>query len=273
MTEIFKYAFMQNAAVSGLFLGALLAYVGVFIVLKRMSFFGDGIAHASLAGVAGAVLLGADPGIGGVLSAIFFAGLVFLLEEKFGASGDAAIGIIFTSGMALGLILIGLAPGYQIELSSFLFGNILGVDRVEAIVSAISATVFIITLFIIRRRMQLISLNEDLAVAENKRAKIVKFMFYLLTAASVALGIKLLGIILVSGAIIIPASCAKLISKSFAMMSLLSVVLSEIFVGVGLVGSYYLNIGTGSAIVLTGALFFFILQISRFIIGRVNAGK
>jgi len=260
MMEIFQYAFMQNAAVSGLALGALLAYVGVFVVLKKMSFFGDGIAHASLAGVAAAVLLGADPAIGGVAAALVFAALIFALEEKFGASEDAAIGIIFTSGMALGLVLMGLAPGYRPELSSFLFGNILAVSRTEAIVSVAASALFIVILFLLRKRVGLLALNEELAVAEDKRAKLVKFFFYLITAASVALGIKLLGIILVSAAIIIPASCAKIVSRSFAMMGLLAVMFSELFFGIGLTGSYLLNIGAGSAIVLAGAVFFILLH-------------
>ncbi len=260
MTEIFKYAFMQNAAVSGFALGALLAYVGVFIVLKKMSFFGDGIAHASLAGVAAAVLIGMNPSIGGMAAAVVFAALIFVLEEKFGASGDAAIGIIFTSGMAIGLVLMGLAPGYRAELSSFLFGNILAIGRAEAIASAAVSALFMAVLFILRKRVGLLALNEELAVAENKRAKLVKFIFYLLVAASVALGIKLLGIILVSAAIIIPASCAKLVSRSFAMMGVLAVLFSEVFFGFGLTGSYYLNIGAGSAIVLVGAASFLLLQ-------------
>ena len=258
--EILKYAFMQNAAIAGLSLGALLAYVGVFVVLKKMSFFGDGIAHASLAGVAAAVLLNADPGFGGMVAAILFAALIFILEEKFGASGDAAIGIIFTSGMALGLVLIGVAPGYRTELTSFLFGNILAIGRTEAVISAVVSALFIAILFFLRKRIGLLALNEELAVAEDKRAKLVKFFFYLLTAASVALGMKLLGIILVSAAIIIPASCAKFVSRSFAMMGVLAVLFSEVFMGFGLAGSYFLNIGAGSAIVLVGALFFLGLQ-------------
>ncbi|MFA4999631.1 MAG: metal ABC transporter permease [Parcubacteria group bacterium] len=262
MTEIFKYVFMQNAIIAGLSLGALLAYVGVFVVLKKMSFFGDGIAHASFAGVAAAALMGGNPIIGGIIAALVFALLIFLLEEKFGASGDAAIGIIFTSGMALGLVLIGLSPGYKAELMSFLFGNILAIGRTEAIFSAIMAFVFCALLFGLRRRLGLLALNEELAVAEDKRAKMLKLFFYLITATSVVLGIKILGIILVSAAIIIPASSAKLIAKSFAMLGVFSVVFSEIFISMGLVGSYFLNIGSGSAIVLVGAASFLLIQVS-----------
>lgn len=260
MTEIFKYAFMQNAALSGIFLGALLAYIGIFIVLKKMSFFGDGIAHASLAGVAAATLLRANPVVGGMIAAVVFAAIIFLLEERFGSSGDAAIGIIFTSGMALGLVLMNFTSGFRTEISSFLFGNILAISRIEALISAAVAIVFITILFIFRKRVGLLALNEELAVAEDKHAKLIKFFFYLLTAASVALGIKLLGIVLVSAAIIIPASCAKIISRSFAMMGVLAVVFSELFIGMGLISSYFLNIGTGSAIVLVSAVVFFVLR-------------
>jgi ABC-type Mn2+/Zn2+ transport system permease subunit len=180
---------MQNAAVSGLALGALLAYVGVFVVLKKMSFFGDGIAHASLAGVAAAVLLGADPAIGGVAAALVFAALIFALEEKFGASGDAAIGIIFTSGMALGLVLMWLAPG-TVRNSHLSFEHSGGHRRSDCFRRRFSAVLHY--LFLLRKRVGLLALNEELAVVEDKRAEIVKFFFYLITAASVALGIKLL---------------------------------------------------------------------------------
>ena len=133
------------------------------------------------------------------------------------------------------------------------------ISRIEALFAAV-AIVFITILFIFRKRVGLLALNEELAVAEDKHAKLIKFFFYLLTAASVALGIKLLGIVLVSAAIIIPASCAKIISRSFAMMGVLAVVFSELFIGMGLISSYFLNIGTGSAIVLVSAVVFFVLR-------------
>ncbi|MFA5052923.1 MAG: metal ABC transporter permease [Parcubacteria group bacterium] len=270
MTEIFGYSFMQNAALAGLSLGILLSYVGVFVVLKKMSFFGDGIAHASLAGVAAAVLMGNNPIIGGIAAAAVFAILIFILEEKFGASGDAALGIIFTSGMALGLILIGLAPGYRTELMSYLFGNILAISRSEAVISAVLAVVFTIVLFVLRRRIGLLALSEELATAEDKRAKTIKLLFYIITAISTVLGIKVLGIVLVSAAIIIPASCAKLIARSFMAMSILAIVFSEIFISIGLISSYSLNIGAGSAIVLVGAISFLAIQIIYYVLNALK---
>ncbi|MCK9187042.1 MAG: metal ABC transporter permease [Candidatus Colwellbacteria bacterium] len=251
---------MKNAIISGAFLALLLAYIGVFVVLKRMSFFGDGIAHASLAGVAAAILFRGDPIVGGVLAALFFAFVIFIMEEKMKTSGDAAIGIIFSFGMALGILFLGLVPGYKTELISFLFGNILAISSSGVWLSVTAAIVFTAILFILRRQLGLLSLSEDLAKAEGINAKMIKLVLYLIIAVSVVLGIKILGIILVSAAMIIPASCAKLSAKSFAMMGILSIVFSEVFMLGGIAGSYFLNIPTGSFIVIIGASAFFVLQ-------------
>lgn len=273
MTDILQYAFMRNALVMGAFLGLLLAYIGVFIILKKMSFFGDGVAHASLAGVAAAVLFGHNPLIGGVIAAVFFAIAIFVMEEKFNISGDAAIGIVFTSGMALGMLLMGIMPGYKSELVSFLFGNILAVKSSEAIISAGLAIVFFGILFGLRKKIGLLALNEELAMAEGINVSLIKPFLYVVTAVSVVLGIKVLGIILVSAAMIIPASCAKSVSRSFAMMGILSVVFSEMFMFGGIVSSYALDLPTGSAIVLLGSATFFIIQTVSFIMEKQKMKK
>src|SRR3990167_8311438 len=106
MAEMFHYTFMQRALIAGVLLAALLAYLGVFVVLRRMSFFSDGIAHASLAGVAIGVLLSMNPLVTALISSVFFAVVMFYLERKTNVSADTAIGLIFTFGMALGVLLM-----------------------------------------------------------------------------------------------------------------------------------------------------------------------
>jgi zinc transport system permease protein len=273
MIELFEYAFMKNALLAGVSLGMLLAYIGVFIVLKKMSFFGDGIAHASLAGVAAAILMNANPIIGGVIAAIVFAIAIFFIEDRSEASGDAAIGMIFSFGMALGILLMGFAPGYKTELISFLFGNILAISSAEAVISLFVAVIFTIVIFLIRKQLGLMALSDDLAAAEGIKTRPIKLLFYVMTAVSVVLGIKVLGIVLVSAAMIIPASCAKLTARSFAMTGLLAVIFSEVFVIGGIVSSYSLNIPTGSAIVLIGAASFMILRGIYFIARPSTKGR
>jgi zinc transport system permease protein len=273
MMEILEYSFMRNAFAVGASLGLLLAYLGVFVVLKKMSFFGDGVAHASLAGVAAAVLFGGNPLIGGIIAAIFFAAVIFIMEEKSNISGDAAIGIIFTSGMAIGILLMGMAPGYRSELMSFLFGNILAIKSSEVVISVIATVLFTGVLFSLRKKIGLLSLNEELAAAEGIAVSAIKLFLYIVMAVSVVLGIKILGIILVSAAMIIPASCAKSVGKSFAMMGVLSVIFSEMFMFGGIVSSYALDLPTGSVIVLLGATTFFIIQISSYIMSKYRLIK
>ena len=127
---------MQRAFIAGILLAALLAYLGVFVVLRRMSLFSDGIAHASLAGVAAGVLLSLNPLVTALVASVVFAIVMFFLERKSNLSTDTAIGLIFTSGMALGVLLMSFKSGYQPELIGFLFGNILTIKPSDLIVIA-----------------------------------------------------------------------------------------------------------------------------------------
>ena len=247
---------MQRAIIAGVVLGAILAYMGIFVALRKMSFFGDGISHASLAGVAIGILFGVNPLATAVIASAVFGALIYFLENKIGLSGDAVIGIIFTSGMALGALLMSFQKGYQPELLSFLFGNILAVNLSELIfISALASLVGFI-LFLWRRKLTLLSLDEDLAVVSGVNPDIYKLLLYVFVAITVVLGIKVLGIVLVSAALIIPVSTAKIFSPSFKALSILSIIISEAVMVGGIMLSYKLDLPTGPVIVLFGVTIF-----------------
>ncbi|MDD4931473.1 MAG: metal ABC transporter permease [Candidatus Colwellbacteria bacterium] len=256
--EMLQYPFMQRALIAGVILGAVLAYIGIFVVLRRMSFFGDGISHASLAGVAAGIALGIDPLLTAVVVSAVFAVIIYLLESKGGLSGDAMIGIIFTSGMALGAVMMSLRSGYQPELISFLFGNILAIGTKELLlISSLSLMVGIV-LFLWRRKLTLLSIDEELAVVSGINPNIYKLLLYVFVAIVAVLGIKILGIVLVSAALIIPVSMAKMFSPSFRSMSVFTVLISEVIMLGGMMVSYIFDLPAGAAIVLFGSTFFFI---------------
>ena len=131
MLEILQYPFMQRALIAGVVLALLLAVLGIFVILRKMSFWGDGIAHASLAGIAIGLFAGYNPLITAIIFAVIFALLVYFLERKTSLSSDVIIGILFTASMALGIVLINLKNTYQPDLLSFLFGNILAIKTGE----------------------------------------------------------------------------------------------------------------------------------------------
>ncbi|MDD2785475.1 MAG: metal ABC transporter permease [Patescibacteria group bacterium] len=248
--------FIQRAVLAGLILGALLAILGIFVVLRRMAFFSDGIAHASLAGVAVGVLANTNPlltalGISAVLAVI-----MAWLERKTKIASDAIVGLIFTGGMATGVILLALKSGYQPELVSFLFGNILSIQWSELWLMVVLAALIVAFLLLNYKRLALMVLNPEIAHLSGVPVTLYQTLLYVTVAASAVLGIKMLGVALLSALLIVPVSTAKLIAKSFRGLMLWSVIMSELTVITGIALSIQLNLPTGAVIVLCGLMLF-----------------
>jgi len=253
----------RDSLCAGILLAGLLSYLGVFVVLRRMAFFSDGIAHASLAGVAAGALLSLNPLLTALISSAVFAALIFFLERRSGLSSDAVIGLIFTSGMALGILLISLKGGYQPELIGFLFGNILTIASSDLWIIAVTSALVGAFVFAKRRQITLLALDREMAYLAGVKSDALQLGLYVILAVSVVLGIKMLGIILVSALLIIPVSISKLISWSFHRLVIWSILLAEAIVLAGLVLSYLFDLPTGATIVLTGTFLFFIVFVVR----------
>jgi ABC-type Mn2+/Zn2+ transport system permease subunit len=257
MLAILSYPFMQRAVVAGVVLAAVLAWLGVFVIMRKMSFFSDGIAHASLAGIAVGVVAAIHPLSIAIIFSVVFALLIYYLEKKTPLSSDAIIGMLFTSGMSIGVVLISFQRGYQPDLVSFLFGNILAVRTADlALICVLSAAIAAFLLYNYRN-MVLLALDMDTAYLAGVNVNTLQICFYIILAVSVVLGLKILGIVLVSALLIIPPSIAKLVSRSFKGLIAWSVLFSETIVVVGIILSYYLDSPTGPVIVLVGTAVFF----------------
>lgn len=262
--EILTLPFMQRALLAGVILAFLLAFLGVFVTLKRMSFLGDGLAHATLAGVALGVLVGINPLWLALAVSVAAVSLIYFLERKTNVSSDAIIGLIFTSGMALGVILFSFKKGFQPDLISFLFGNILTINSGDLLFIILLSLVIIAFLFASYKTLALLVLDRESALLLKARANLVEFLFYIFLAVAIVLGIKMLGIVLISALLIIPASTAKLFSKSFKKLIVNSVLTSEFIVITGLFLSYYFDLPSGAVIILAGAaLFFFTMAVKK----------
>jgi ABC-type Mn2+/Zn2+ transport system permease subunit len=252
MLDILQYPFMQRAVLAGVVLAALLAWMGVFVIMKKMSFFSDGIAHASLAGIAVGVLASIHPLTTALIFSVIFSLIIYYLEKKTTLSSDAIIGMLFTSGMALGVVLISLKGGYQPDLVSFLFGNILAIKSSDLIIIFMLSVLIGLFLLYNHRNITLMAFDVDTAYMAGIKVNLLQITFYIMMAVSVVLGLKILGIILVSALIIIPASTAKLLSKSFKGLIVQSIIFSEAVVLAGIALSYYIDSPTGPVIVLVG---------------------
>ncbi|MCU0235945.1 MAG: metal ABC transporter permease [Acidobacteria bacterium] len=256
MPDLLLLPFMQRAILAGLVLGLLLSYLGIFVTLRKMAFFSDGIAHAALAGAAIGLLTRFSPLLSALAFSMLLAALVYWLEKKSSLSSDAIIGIMFTSGMALGVVLISLRPGYQPELISYLFGNILAIRRVDLALIIVLAAVILAFIFSHKRKLTLLALDREMACMAGINPDLYELLLYIMLSCALVLGIRILGVILVSAILIIPVSTARLLSRSFKTLTWLTVLIAEFTVMAGLVLSYFLDLPTGAVIVLTGSTIF-----------------
>lgn len=256
MIELLQLPFMQRALIACLVLGVLLAYLGIFVTLRKMAFFSDGVAHAALAGAAIGLLTRFSPLISALIFSMLLACLIYWLEKKSSLSSDAIIGILFTSGMALGIVLISLRKGYQPELLGYLFGNILAIRHQDLVLIVILAV--LILAFIIRhkRKLTLLALDREMAYMAGVNPDFYQLLIYVMLACALVLGIRVMGVILVSAILIVPVSTARLFSRSFKALTLWTAVIAESVMIGGLLLSYYLNLPSGAVIVLTGSTIF-----------------
>ena len=257
MIELLQYPFMQRALITGVILSCLLAYIGVFVVLKRMSFFSDGIAHASLAGVAIGLLTGFYPLYTAILVSILFASLIYYLEKNTSLASDSLIGILFTTSMSLGLILMSLESGYRPELTSFLFGSILAITTVDVFIVAGFSFILLIFFLINHKKIFLLALDRNMAYMSGMNPDRYQFFMYIIIAISVVLGVKIAGVVLVSALLITPVSTAKLVCSSLKLLIVGTIIMAPLTVILGIVLSWQFNIPTGPAIVVVGAIIFF----------------
>lgn len=260
---MFEFPFMQRALIAGIALGLVLPFLGVFVTLRRMSFFGDGIAHATLAGIAIGIAAGLSPFAMALCIGILFGIAVFLLERKTNISSDALIGVLFAGGLAFGIVLISRQRGYQPELLSFLFGSILSIGVQDLVlITAVAAVIFVFLVKVLRQ-FTLLALDRDAAWLSGVRTELMDFMFYVTVSVTIVLGVKLLGIILVSALLIIPPTIAKMIVPSFRALVIGSIVAGEVLIVAGLMLSYLLDTPSGATIVLAGVVAFFLVAASR----------
>jgi zinc transport system permease protein len=253
IVEIFSYSFMQRALISGILVGILCAVLGVFLVLRRLSLIGDGLAHVTFGSVALALSLKAQPTYVtlAALPVVLLSSLGILkLTEKARIYGDAAIGIVSAAGIAGGIIIAGATGGFNVDLFSYLFGNILAVSSSETILAGVLFCVVIAVVTVNYNRLFAITFDEELARSSGIKVERINALLALLTALTVVLAMKLVGILLVSALLIIPPVTALQVARSFRLTIILAALFSVFSVTAGILLSFSLNLPSGGVIVL-----------------------
>lgn len=250
MFEALQFEFMQNALLAALFGGIACGVIGSFVVVKKIGYISGGIAHASFGGIGLGYFMGVNPLFCLIPFTLVSAWIIGLMSRKAKVSEDTAIGILWTTGMALGVIFIGKTPGYVPDLFSYLFGNILTVPR-EDIYFMAGLDIFILAaVFLFYREFLAISFDEEYARASGIPTLFIYLFLLTLVAVTVVMLIRIVGIILVIALLTIPPSIAKQHTTSLFSMIILSVILGTSLTLGGLFLSYRLDLASGATVIL-----------------------
>lgn len=255
--EILSYGFMQRAIITGIVVGILTGVISVFVVLRRVAFVGSGISHAAFGGVAIGFLAGINPMITAMIYSILIAFGIERISSRGKVAEDTAIGVFFSSSMALGIVLIGLSKSYNVDLFGYLFGSILAISEKEMWLTIGITLVILTTLVMIIKELLSITFNEELAVVSGIPTRLIKSIFLVSMAVAIVMSIKVVGIILVSALLVIPGAVAQLLSRSFYSMILISCFIALFSTITGLYLSYQFDLSPGGMIVLIITASFF----------------
>ncbi len=258
MIEVLTYTFMQRALLVGALIGVVCAVIGVYVVLRSMSFIGAGIAHASFGGVALGFLVGINPVISAVSFCLAVAWGIAWVSRSGRMKEDTAVGIFFASTMALGILAIGLMQGYNIDLFSYLFGSILAITR-EDVWLTVGLSALVLTLVgLFFKELLFITFDPETAQVLGLPVDALYFLLITLIALTVVIALKVVGIILVSALIVTPAAAAWQLTDRFGRMMALAVFFGVFSTIGGLLLSYGLNTASGATIVLLSTTLFFL---------------
>jgi zinc transport system permease protein len=257
MIEAFQFEFMRNALWAGLLVSLVCGVIGTLVVVNRIVFISGGIAHASYGGIGIAFFFGLPylPVTLGfaVLSAMIMAGITLKSRDR----ADTIIGVIWAAGMALGVILLDLTPGYNVDLMSYLFGSILTVPASDLKAMAVMAAVILGLIGYFYNEFLAISFDAEFARLRGAPVAFLHFLLLCMIAVSVVMIIRVVGLILVIALLTIPPYIAEQYADSLLKMMAASTVLSVLFTVSGLWISYAYNLTSGAAIIMTGGVAFF----------------
>lgn len=262
MIELFQLHFFRNAFIMSILLGILFGTLSFFVVMRKMSFLGAGISHTAFGGVALGVLLGVDPFLTSLAFCIVSAILIGKLVRHGKMSYDMGIGIFFSFSMALGAIFLSLKKGYSFDLMSYLFGNILGVTMIDNFIALGTLIVFVPFIIIFIHRILFMTLDEETAAVSGVRTGALDTVLLIFLATIIVTSIKIVGIILVSALVVLPASFGLLVSKNFRAVIIAGILFTVIVMIGGLFLSYILDTPAGATMVTAGTVLYFISMIT-----------
>ncbi|TCD47723.1 metal ABC transporter permease [Chlorobium sp. N1] len=262
--EILSYEFMRNALLAALLSSVACGIIGSYVVVRRIGFISGGIAHTAFGGIGLGYWLGVNPLLGVIPVSLLAALGIGLLGKKAKVSEDTAIGTFWAAGMAVGVIFIGLTPGYAPNLFSYLFGNILTVPSFDLWMIFLLDAVIVATAFLFQKELLAISFDEEYASVSGVPSTAFYLLLLSLIALTVVVMVRVVGIVMVIALLTVPAAIARRFSRSLPAMMALATVLSLLFSVIGLWLSYLFNLASGATIILVAAAAFLLVQLAGF---------
>lgn len=256
MLEIFQYDFMIRSFEAGIAIGVVAPLIGMFLVVRRYSLMADTLAHVSFAGVASGLLLGVNPILAAIVLAVTAAFGIEGLRSSRRIYGESVLALFLSGSLAIAVIILSLAKGFNASLFSYLFGSILTVSSTDLWITIALAVTVLIAVAFLYKELFLASFDVELAEAGGLPVKALNLTIMVLAAIAVALSIRIVGVLLVGALMVIPVISAMQYGKGFRTTLLLSVVFSLISVVLGLFASFYFNLASGGAIVVMALLIF-----------------
>ena len=250
LIQMFSYHFMQRALIVGVLVSLCAALLGVSLVLKRYSMIGDGLSHVGFGALAVASALNLAPLAVAVPVVVLAAILLLRLRQNAAVKEDAAIAMISSSALAIGVISLSLSTGMNTEVSSYLFGSVLSLSRGDAVFSVLLSLAVIALFVLFYPRIFAVTFDESFSRATGTRTELFNTLLAVLTAITVVLGMRMMGALLISSLIIFPALSAMRICRSFKAVVLTAACISVLCFLTGLLASYFLETPTGASIVV-----------------------
>lgn len=261
--DMLSYSFMQRALIVGILVSLCAALLGVSLVLKRYSMIGDGLSHVGFGALALASALGLAPlAVAVPVVAVAAIGLLRLRQNS-RLNGDAAIALISSSALALGVISVSVTTGMNTEVSSYMFGSVLSLSRGDAVLSVILSLIVLALFLLFYPRIFAVTFDESFSRATGTPAQAYNTLLAVLTAVTVVLGMRMMGALLISSLIIFPALSAMCLCRSFRSVVVFSAISSVSCFLLGLLASYFLELPTGASIVVADLLLYGLCRLIR----------
>ena len=273
MSDILSYSFMQHALMAAFLVGLAAPMVGVFLVQRRLSLIGDGMGHVALAGVAVGVFTNQSPVLTALVFAVLAAVGIELVRARGRTSGDVALAVMFYGGIALGVVVIGRSNGAPANLDSYLFGAISTTTDTDLVVFAVLAIVVVALTWALAPRLFAVANDEEYARATGMAVTALNITLAVLTAVTVVVAMRVVGLLLISALMIVPNATAQLIAGSFRSAMRIAVVIGVICSVGGVSASFYADTAPGGTIVLLAIALFLLAASYSALRGRITGRR